>query len=138
MHECDFRESFDAEDSMDKELVVNCFRRNFRDIMDNIQYCAIYVDYVDKEVCSKIAKGLKFLAESGEKKAAALYCAIAAYGKADEFFINETAAELVLKLDAFDEYNDIIEELFSDVLDEDEFQVYKLFPIIVAFDSLEE
>lgn len=106
---------------------VAMFNSKRKEILEMVEYSTIYVDCPDEQNCRLIEQVLRMLGENGNTYAAALYIAVTAYDNHKETFSEAKAMEFYYEEGVMHEYEDIIEELFEDVLDE---SVYVRFQYI--------
>ena len=106
--------------------VLDYFENHYKVLKDAILKATVYPAEPDQEVCKKISEGLYLLAENGNKKAAALYVLIAVYDKDSDIFSRDKAGQLLVDIDALEEYYSLLdEELFSPYEEEcDDFYVF--------------
>ena len=99
---------------------------------------AMWSDEPNKQTCEDLGNGLIALADSGDKKAAALYFLIAAYDNNAGGFSKDTACRLVFELDAMEEYRELLREELIDYTFDDDFNELYAFPVIHTFRKLTE
>ncbi|MBQ6850849.1 MAG: hypothetical protein IJN77_07420 [Oscillospiraceae bacterium] len=102
---------------MKKQEIIQMFENNYEQIKDMVFRSAIHRVKPSAEVCRPIEKALSILAEAGNKEAAVLYGAVAAYDYNDHTFDKEKAAKLLFNNNATEEYYFFIEEEFRDDVD---------------------
>ena len=84
---------------------------------DDIVATAIYVDEPDKDACSTFEKCLRILSEKGDKKAAAMYCAVVAYDNHADTFSKDTAIKIYFNIMPKKEYSEIMQQEFESIVD---------------------
>ena len=120
---------------MEKEQVLAFFEDNYEKMKDMILSVTIWSDAPDENLCKTMAKGLQTLANSGSKRAAALYCATAGYRNNKGTFSDDVAMNLVFSVDAMNEYHKLIKDEFYSV-DLELYDYLYAFPVMQFMKNL--
>ena len=99
---------------MTKEILLKIYEENTECINDMIISLTMFADEIDENVCKSLEKGLRILAENGNKQAAAMYGMATAYRGFENFFSEITASQLIFKLNAIDEYHKLLKSTIVD------------------------
>lgn len=115
---------------MEKEQLLLFFEEKYSQMKDMILSITIWSDDPDENLCKTMAEGLQILANSGNKKAAALYCATAAYDNNEDTFSEDIAVNLVFTADAVEEYHKLVEDEFYSIVDAEYYDYLYAFPAV--------
>ena len=127
---------------MSMDWFIEMFHEHLLTIKEMIFSIIMRADEPDEEVLGIISEGLFVLADNGEKMAAGMYAAIAAYMHSPvyahkvNFFSKEVGAVLLFAEDALKEYQQLIEEYFGNMNDEEVCEFFVSFPVTYFFKGL--
>lgn len=123
---------------MTKDEVLAHFQTNFASLKKLILDVAFWAYEPNKDLCHALAMGLQALAETGNKKATALYTVIAAYNNNADCFSKETALQLLFANNAVGDYCSFVCEEFKEDADTDFYEFLLSFPAVALFEEIAE
>ena len=120
-----------------RQIALEFINENLPQMKDMIMSITIFHGgEPNNELCKIIAENLLFFARTGSKLAAALYCINAACNDSSDIFSADIAISLLFSGEAVQEYLDLVQDTFADILGDAEYNYLYAFPAIQFFTKL--
>lgn len=116
--------------SLNINEIITLFDSDFDAIKDMILNTTVFSFEPEEEECKTIESGLRKLAECENKNACAIYAIVTAYDNCCNCFSKSFATEQIFKTKSVENYHNILDEEFRDVVDEEYYSFLYSAPAI--------